>query len=145
MRGFLLAGWANPEELQAMRHRLELALARDALFQFPNDTIANLHHARATRADQMMLMPVVLLINQGKACHAVSEMKSLHHIKALEQLDGTINGCEIARALRQAPVNLQIRQRSGLFFKDLKNCPTRRRQLAGFPAQAFLPTCTSAL
>jgi hypothetical protein len=62
-RGFLLAGWANTEELETMRNRFEFALGRDPLLQFPHHAITNLHHAGTTRANQMMLVSVSPLVN----------------------------------------------------------------------------------
>jgi hypothetical protein len=79
-----LAGWANPEELQTMRHRLESALRSDAFLKLPDYTITNLHHARAPSANQMMLMAVTPFVNQGKPGYPISEVKSLHEIETLQ-------------------------------------------------------------
>ena len=85
-RGFLLAGWANPEELQSMCHCLEFALRRDALLQLSHHAITYFHNAGALRANQMMLMPMVTLVNQSKPRRSVPKMESLYELEPLEQL-----------------------------------------------------------
>jgi len=67
-----------------MGDRLEFAFSCDAYFQFAHHTITDLDYTRTMGANQMMLMPVVPLINQGKPRHSVTEVESFHHVKTFE-------------------------------------------------------------
>ncbi len=58
----LLAPRAKAEELKPMGDRLKPIPAGDALLQFQRKTILDLHNLRATPAHQMMMMPVVALL-----------------------------------------------------------------------------------
>ena len=75
---FLAVG-TDAEEFQPVRHGAKAVLPRDAPLYFRRKTFPDLHHLRALRADQMVVMAFVSFVNEFKPRGTVAEIKTLYH------------------------------------------------------------------
>lgn len=97
-----------------MGHGLELTGCRHPHLEFPHDAFPDFHHPAALRTHQMMLVTVASFRQQGEPRRPVSKIKPFDQPQPLQHLHGTINGRQIAMALRQGLKDFLVGQRTGL-------------------------------
>ena len=120
MRGFfctqstrnLLAARANPKELKLVSDCFEPVPGGNPLFQFVGKTFLQLDYIRAPRADQMVMMAVIALVEQLESSRAGPELEPFNHTHLFQEVDRTVNGRQIAVARPQLFVDLLDSQRS---------------------------------
>ena len=81
-----------------MGHRLEPARCSNAILEFARETLFELDHLRAPRANQVMVMSVVALSQQLETANAVPQIEPLYHPHAFQQMHRPINRRQIAVA-----------------------------------------------
>ena len=121
-----------------MGYCLELAPGGNAFLQLAHDAITNLHQAGAPGANQMMLMPVMPFLQQGKPCNAVLKVKPFDHSQPFQQLNRAINRRQIAPALRQFAENLLTRQRTRSIAQSTEDRPARSGDFARLATKALV-------
>lgn len=75
----------------------EAVAAGDTFLEFLGEAIFNLDDACTASADEVMMMVIVTGGDEFEASCAISEIESLDKAKLLEEVDGTIDGGEVAR------------------------------------------------
>ena len=83
-------------------------------------------------------MAVVVFANEFESRGAVAEIKSLHHAHFFQQVHGTIDGRQVALALRHLGKNLPVRERMRMTPQNFKNGRARAGDFARLQAQ---PAC----
>ncbi len=86
----------EPKELKFVGHTTKTVTPADFLFQFVNQAVFKLHYARALLADQVVVMPIITLSQQFKPGHAIPELIPFYHSHGLQQIQGTVNGSQVA-------------------------------------------------
>lgn len=81
-----LALRADSKKFKLMRHKLEFVFGGDALLDFFWKTFFNLHDFGTIRADQMMVMAVVVFTDKFKPRRAVAKIEPLDHAHLCEQV-----------------------------------------------------------
>ena len=96
------------EEFQPVRYVGEAVFPGDTLLEVPRKAFADFHHGAAFAADEVMMMAIVVLPEQFKACGAITKIEALHHRHFFKQTQRSINRGEVAIKL---PVDLACGER----------------------------------
>ena len=132
----LLTLRADAEKFQLVADRLELVFGGDAPLNFGRKAFVNLDDSRTFRANQMMVMAVVVLANQFKPRCAVAEVKPFDHAHSFEQVHGPVNCREVTKTLGQRGKNLPAGERMRMRTQNFKNRLTWTGDFARLPVQA---------
>lgn len=131
-----LALRANAEELQLVADRFEAVADGDGFFERVGKTLFNFHDFSATRADEMMMVPVFPLPDQFEAGDAVTEIKPFHHAHALEQVHGAVDCGQVAITFCQRGKNILVGQRMRVLAHDFENRLAWAGHFAGMLAKS---------
>jgi hypothetical protein len=132
--GMLLAVRADAEKFKLMRHGLEAVCRRNPLLDLGWKTFHDLHNFRATRANQMMVMAVVVFADQFKPGRAIAKIKTLDHAHFFQQMHRTINCREVALVFGQSGQNFLIGQRVRMPPQNLQDRGARAGDFMRLPA-----------
>lgn len=121
----LLAGWADPEKFQLVRHCFEAALGSYFYLQIRRKTFVHFNYSRAARANQVMVMPIIPFLEQLKSRHAVAQVKSFYHPHIFEQMERSINSGQIAVTTRERIKDRASRKRLPFATHYPKDCLPR--------------------
>src|ERR1700685_3207316 len=116
-----LAIRADPKKFQLVRHGFEFIFRRNPVLDFLRKTFFNLDYFGTIRANQMMMMAVVVFADEFKPRCAVTEIKSFHHGHFFEQMHGTINRRQIAITFWKRRKNFLVRQWMRMCAQNLQN------------------------
>jgi len=94
--GWLLATWADAEELKLVGHGSEPMSFLDASFQLLGEAVVEFDDLGALGADEVMVMAAVGIIYQFETRDTVAEVETLHHVHLLEQVHGSVDRREVA-------------------------------------------------
>lgn len=83
---FPLALRTDSEKFKLVRHGLEFVFGGDAFLDFFGKTFSNLHDFGTIRADQMMVVAVVIFTDKFKPRRAIAEIEPLDHAHLFEQV-----------------------------------------------------------
>jgi hypothetical protein len=126
-----LAIRTDSKKFQLVGHGFEPVLGGNPFLNFLREAFFNLHDFRTFRADQMMVMAVIILADKFEPRRAVAEIKPLHHSHFLQQVHRAVNRGQVTPAsghfgknlpvcerMRMAPQNFQDgRARAGDFSR----------------------------
>jgi hypothetical protein len=76
-------------------HGFEAVSGGDSFLNFLRKTFLDLHDFRALRADQVMMVAVVVFANKFEPRGPVAKIKPLHHAHFLQQVHRAVNGRQI--------------------------------------------------
>jgi hypothetical protein len=115
----------------------EMVFGRNFLFNFPRKTFFNLNHFRASGANEMVMVTVVVFAHQFKAPGTVAEIEPLDHPHLFEHVHRAINRGEVALsvALSHFGQDFAIGERVRVFSEDFQDGRARARNFAGLAAQ----------
>ena len=135
--GYLLAFGTNPKKFQFVSDSFKTVFGGDLLLNLAGKTFVNLHDFGALRANEMMMMAVVVFADQFKTACAISEIEPFHHAHFFEQFHGTVNGRKIAAfsGLLHFPKNFAIGERMGMTAQDLQDRGAWSGHFVRLPAQ----------
>jgi UDP-N-acetylmuramyl pentapeptide synthase len=125
----------DPEKLQGVGHRAKSAASGDLFLPLAGKTFVYLDHVGAAAAHQMVMVAVLARHDQFVARHAIPKIEPLDHPDAFQQMQGAINGGQIAVPLSKAAKNLFVAQRVAVPAQNLQDGLARPGDLAGFFAQ----------
>src|ERR1700722_17078798 len=89
---------ADSKKFQLVCHGFEFVFGGDALLNFFWKTFFNLDDFGTIRANEMMVMAVIVFTDEFKSCCAVAEIKPLHDAHFFEQMHRAVNCREVTLA-----------------------------------------------
>ena len=134
--GGSLAIGADPEEFEFVGHCLEAVPFGDGAFEFVLKAFVNLHDARAFRADQMMMVRVLLGSNEFESRDSIAEIKSSGQPHFFKHVHRSIDCGKIAHANRQCRMDFFVRERVGVLPEQIEKRLSRSGDLAGLVSKA---------
>jgi hypothetical protein len=127
----LLAPWTHAKKVESMRHCFETVGASDALLQLGRETLVDLDHRGTFHADQMMMMPRVILRHQLESVAAIAKVEPADHAHLFQEMHRTIDRRKVAIFAAQAGEEFFNAQRLGVASQYLQNRQPLARNLAG--------------
>jgi hypothetical protein len=129
-----LAPRADPEKLQGVSDGLEAVARGDLLLELPGEAFLDFHDGGTPRANQMMMVSIVALRQQLEPRRPIPQIKPFDHPHALQQVQATIDGGEIAIPLRHCGENLLAGHGMRVSAENIENGLARAGDFAGFAA-----------
>jgi hypothetical protein len=118
-----------------MGHGLEAVSGGNLFLNFRRKTFFNFHDFRTFRANQMMVMAVVIFADEFESRGAVAKIKPLHHAHCLQQMHRAVNGRQIAPAGGHFGKDFPVGERMRMVPQNFQNGRARAGDFARLPPQ----------
>jgi hypothetical protein len=130
-----LALRADSKKFKLVRHGFEFVFGGDLPLNFFRKAFFNLNDLGTIRADQMMVMAIVIFTDKFKSRRTIAKIKPLHHAHFFEQVHGTVNRRQIATVLWHFGKNFLVSQRMRMLPQNFQNRRARAGDFPRLPAQ----------
>ena len=116
-----LAITAKAKELKLVANAGVPVFLPNAVLQILRKTFFDLDHLRASRANQVVVMSVIIFAHEFVAGDPISEIKPLHQSDAFEQMHRAVNRRQVAIPLREIRQDFLVRQRMRMRSEDFQD------------------------
>jgi hypothetical protein len=110
----------------------------DSFLNYVREAFVNLDDFRALRADQMVVMAVVVFADEFEPRGAIAKIKPLHDADFLQQVHRAINGRQVTLASGHFGKNLPVCERMRMAPQNFQN---GRARAGDFARPVTQPAC----
>lgn len=126
-----------------MGDALETIPGGNLLFNLPRKALVNFDNFRAFRANQMVMVTILIFTDKFETTRSVTKIEALYHAHFFEQMHGAINRRQIASfpAFAHLSLNFLVGKRMGMTSQNPEDRRARTGDFMGLAAQTLFQVC----